>query len=210
MRHSFAAGRGDRGRAGIRRRQGTTQVRRVAGPFGDHLAGADRGGQEQGLAQPDRDRDSPERTSASPSSPSTIVNRSGSPTVGGSVEGQPLQGEVVATAKPLAGPAGDRLGRRSPSARPARPRSRSIRATRRCGAGRGLPSGPTRFQSWSRNVASDICWNSASTTPAPIAWTVPAGIRMQSPAAGRERVQQRLDRPGLDRLGHRRRGSCPA
>ena len=47
---------------------------------------------------------------------------------------------------------------------------------------RGWPSSPTRFQSWSRKVASDICWNSASTTPAPMAWTVPAGIRMQSPA----------------------------
>ena len=52
---------------------------------------------------------------------------------------------------------------------------------------RGLPSAPTRPQSWTRKVASDICWISASTTPAPMAWTVPAGIMMQSPAFGSKR-----------------------
>ena len=36
-------------------------------------------------------------------------------------------------------------------------------------------------------MASDICWISARTTPAPIAWTVPAGIRMQSPTPGSKR-----------------------
>ena len=77
-------------------------------------------------------------------------------------------------------------------------------------SGRGLPSAPTRPQSWSRKVASDICWISASTTPAPMAWTVPAGIRMQSPALGLEPVQQRLDRAGLDRRGELAAGDARA
>ena len=50
-------------------------------------------------------------------------------------------------------------------------------------------------------MASDICWISASSTPAPIAWTVPASIRMQSPGSGLEAVQQRLDLARVDRLG---------
>ena len=63
--------------------------------------------------------------------------------------------------------------------------------------GRGLPSGPRRFQSKRRKVRSLDCWISATSSPWPRAWTVPAGRKTQSPGRGLEAVQQLLARsPG--------------
>ena len=46
---------------------------------------------------------------------------------------------------------------------------------------RGFPSSPTRPPSSTRQVTSEDCWISASRTPAPIEWIVPAGRWMMSP-----------------------------
>ena len=101
-------------------------------------------------------------------------------------EPEPLQGEVRAAGEPLARARRDRLGTVRPGSTGPAEKSVDSSASARWSC-RGLPSAPTRPQSWSRKVASDICWISASTTPAPMAWTVPAGIRMQSPGRGSNR-----------------------
>ena len=65
------------------------------------------------------------------------------------------------------------------------PRSKSI-TSRDCSMCKGLaaPDASTRFQSKSLNVQSLACWISATKSPAPSAWTVPEGMKMQSPAWG--------------------------
>ena len=167
------------------------QDRRRARAVGHDLTGPECGGQEQRLAKA-KERDAVlvahlGRALQADQDREPFGTAHGGTGRGPALEPEPFQDEVWATDESLADTPqrtardGSRPGRRG------RRRSRSIPMPRLDEAAGACRRRPMRPQSWIRNVASDICWISASTTPAPIAWTVPAGIRMQSPARGSNR-----------------------
>ncbi len=139
----------------------------------------------------------------------TIVNRSSRPIVAGPVRRRRSSAKKSDWPRAARGHRRESAPERAAAGRRGRRRSRSTRGPRRRGAGAACRRRPTRFQSKTRNVASDICWISAIITPAPMAWTMPAGIRMQSPGLGREAVQERLDLARLDRAGELLAGDAP-